>query len=76
MTDKSGAKAKKTAESGGQTADNVAPLRKPVACPECGKPSQREFYPFCSSRCRSMDLNRWLSGRYIIPGPKLDEVED
>jgi len=59
----------KTAQAG----DNVAPLRAPVKCPECGRPSQRAFYPFCSNRCRSLDLNRWLSGRYYIPGPKLDE---
>jgi endogenous inhibitor of DNA gyrase (YacG/DUF329 family) len=24
--------------------------------------------PFCSPRCRDVDLNRWLSGRYVIPG--------
>ncbi|KAA6404640.1 DNA gyrase inhibitor YacG [Candidatus Tokpelaia sp.] len=62
----------KTAEA----KDNVTPLRAPVKCPECGKPSQRAFYPFCSNRCRSLDLNRWLSGRYILPGPKLDEEEE
>lgn len=64
-----------TKQKSGKTADNVAPLRKPVKCPECGKQSARAFYPFCSSRCRSLDLNRWLSGRYIIPGAKLDEEE-
>jgi len=58
-----------------QKQGEILPLRKPVPCPECGKPSKREFYPFCSNRCRSMDLNRWLSGRYIIPGPKLDEED-
>lgn len=48
--------------------DNVTPLRPPKACPECGKPSTRENYPFCSGRCKAVDLNRWLSGRYVIPG--------
>ncbi|MEO1745026.1 MAG: DNA gyrase inhibitor YacG [Pseudomonadota bacterium] len=56
--------------------DNVAPLRPKRACPECGKPSARETYPFCSKRCKDVDLNRWLSGAYVIPGPPLEEDED
>jgi endogenous inhibitor of DNA gyrase (YacG/DUF329 family) len=46
----------------------VTPLRPRRPCPECGKPSAREHYPFCSKRCKDVDLNRWLSGRYVIPG--------
>ena len=46
---------------------NVTPLRKPRPCPECGKPSVRESYPFCSERCRNLDLSRWFSGSYAIP---------
>lgn len=49
------------------TASNVAPLRKARPCPECGRPSTRESYPFCSERCRNLDLSRWLSGSYAIP---------
>jgi endogenous inhibitor of DNA gyrase (YacG/DUF329 family) len=49
------------------TASNVAPLRKARPCPECNKPSTRESYPFCSERCRNLDLSRWLSGSYAIP---------
>ncbi|PDT75081.1 DNA gyrase inhibitor YacG [Bradyrhizobium sp. C9] len=45
------------------------------ACPICGKPAQRTFLPFCSSRCRDVDLNRWLSGRYVVPG-RDDDAED
>ncbi|WP_246748661.1 DNA gyrase inhibitor YacG [Rhizobium setariae] len=45
----------------------VAPLRKPRPCPECSKPSSRDSYPFCSERCRNLDLSRWLSGSYAIP---------
>ncbi|MDF1631048.1 DNA gyrase inhibitor YacG [Mycoplana sp. MJR14] len=45
----------------------VEPLRKTRPCPECGRQSVREHYPFCSDRCRSLDLNRWLSGSYAIP---------
>ncbi|MDO6964375.1 DNA gyrase inhibitor YacG [Rhizobium alvei] len=45
----------------------VEPLRKARPCPECGRPSTRESYPFCSERCRNLDLSRWLKGSYAIP---------
>lgn len=48
-------------------AATVAPLRKAVPCPICRRPSAREHYPFCSPRCRDVDLNRWFSGSYAIP---------
>lgn len=54
----------------------VTPLRPAVPCPECGKPSSRAEYPFCSPRCRAIDLNRWLSGSYVLPGKLLDEEDD
>ena len=55
-------------------AEKVTPLRARRPCPECGKPSSREHYPFCSTRCKDVDLNRWLSGAYVIPGrPEEDE---
>jgi len=47
---------------------NVAPLRSRRPCPECGKPTTRESYPFCSVRCKEVDLNRWLAGSYVISG--------
>lgn len=50
-----------------ETTAKVAPLRKPHKCPECGRPSTREDYPFCSNRCRQLDLSRWLTGSYSIP---------
>ena len=37
-------------------------------CPICGKPTDPAYKPFCSVRCRQVDLNRWLSGTYHIPG--------
>lgn len=51
----------------------VTPLRAPRPCPECGKPSSREDYPFCSNRCRNIDLNRWLTGSYVIPAAESAE---
>jgi hypothetical protein len=48
--------------------------RPPQArCPTCGKPvdTERERrphdFPFCSERCRLIDLHKWLSGAYAIP---------
>jgi endogenous inhibitor of DNA gyrase (YacG/DUF329 family) len=37
-------------------------------CPICGKQASGPTLPFCSSRCRDVDLNRWFSGRYVVPG--------
>lgn len=37
-------------------------------CPICGKPAGDTVKPFCSARCRQVDLNRWLSESYRIPG--------
>ncbi|MBO0905298.1 DNA gyrase inhibitor YacG [Jiella sonneratiae] len=51
----------------------MRPTRK---CPECGRPSRRENYPFCSPRCKSVDLNRWLSGSYVIAGPEHEETSE
>jgi uncharacterized protein len=42
-------------------------------CPICGKPAVAASTPFCSERCRDVDLNRWLSGSYAIPGKPDDE---
>jgi endogenous inhibitor of DNA gyrase (YacG/DUF329 family) len=47
-------------------ANKVEPLRKPVQCPNCGKNSQRDTYPFCCKRCADVDLNRWFGGSYSI----------
>lgn len=41
-------------------------------CPNCKNPSVYEFRPFCSRRCKDVDLNRWLTGSYVIPGKPID----
>ena len=48
---------------------------KEKPCPICGKPAKADSRPFCSERCRDVDLNRWLSNSYAIPGRK-DDDED
>jgi len=46
----------------------------PLACATCGKPvPPRELnrsFPFCSDRCRLLDLGKWLGESYRIPGPR------
>ena len=50
--------------------------RTAAHCPICRRRAAAEpFQPFCSKRCRDVDLNRWLSGVYAVPG-KEEEDED
>ena len=45
-------------------------------CPICGKLACIEYTPFCSKRCADIDLNRWLSGSYVVhTNEKPDENE-
>jgi len=36
-------------------------------CPICGRPRRALHRPFCSARCREVDLGRWFSGTYAVP---------
>ena len=45
-------------------------------CPICGKPVQKARRPFCSDRCANVDLNRWLSDRYLVKGQPLTGADD
>ena len=44
-------------------------------CANCGKPAVERYRPFCSKRCADVDLHRWLSGTYVVPGT-VDELAD
>jgi uncharacterized protein len=48
-------------------------LRCPI-CKKAVKSDHREF-PFCSDRCRTIDLGKWASGAYVIPSPVTDAEE-
>jgi len=45
-----------------------------LPCPICKKPValDDENVPFCSDRCRTIDLGKWASGEYRISSPILD----
>ncbi len=36
-------------------------------CPICRRAVGEQFRPFCSERCKMVDLGRWLSNTYAIP---------
>ena len=44
-------------------------------CPICGRPTERQFHPFCSRRCADVDLGRWLTGHYRVPAVE-DESDE
>ena len=48
-------------------------------CPICRKPTDSETnadFPFCSERCRLLDLGNWASEKYVISNPVFDESEE
>jgi endogenous inhibitor of DNA gyrase (YacG/DUF329 family) len=44
-------------------------------CPICGKPPAPEHRPFCSARCKQIDLGRWLGESYRIASEERREGE-
>jgi endogenous inhibitor of DNA gyrase (YacG/DUF329 family) len=42
-----------------------------MKCPICKKvvTLQDPFMPFCSERCKEIDLGNWAMEKYVIPGP-------
>jgi endogenous inhibitor of DNA gyrase (YacG/DUF329 family) len=51
-----------------------------VKCPSCGTSvvwsAQQAYRPFCSERCRLIDLGEWATGSYAIPvNEPMDESE-
>ncbi|MFZ0732330.1 MAG: DNA gyrase inhibitor YacG [Candidatus Sulfotelmatobacter sp.] len=46
-------------------------------CPICKKPVKNTGpdFPFCSDRCRTIDLGKWASGGYVVSSPVTDADE-
>jgi endogenous inhibitor of DNA gyrase (YacG/DUF329 family) len=57
-------------------------MAKVIHCPICHRPVSMDDpnMPFCSDRCRLIDLGNWASEKYVIPGREktgeLDEWEE
>jgi endogenous inhibitor of DNA gyrase (YacG/DUF329 family) len=51
-----------------------------VHCPTCGKQvawsEKSKWRPFCSERCRLIDLGEWVAERHTIPGEPAQPPED
>jgi uncharacterized protein len=45
-----------------------------LKCPSCKQlvKSNTENIPFCSERCRLIDLGKWASGQYVVSSPLRD----
>lgn len=37
------------------------------ACPICKRPATTAYHPFCSDRCKLVDLSKWFDGSYAVP---------
>ena len=52
-----------------------------MKCPYCGKPAEwkdNPYRPFCSERCKLLDLGAWVTGEYAVPSdeaPPFEELE-
>ena len=47
-----------------------------MPCPRCGAPAEfsprNKWRPFCSERCKMIDLGNWASERYRVPVDERD----
>ena len=44
--------------------NNILPIKKIKKCPMCKKVAKEPFIPFCSKKCASVDLMKWLTDEY------------
>jgi hypothetical protein len=53
---------------------------KALLCPSCRRAvppwAENRCFPFCSERCRAIDLGKWLGEEYRIVARSVDEDED
>jgi endogenous inhibitor of DNA gyrase (YacG/DUF329 family) len=59
----------------------LARMVRPSVCPICRKElpvldADAAYRPFCSQRCKSIDLGSWLEGKYRISRPVEEEDLD
>jgi uncharacterized protein len=54
--------------------------RRKIQCPQCGAATEyapgNPFRPFCSERCKLIDMGAWASGHYRIPSAEPGDEED
>ena len=58
----------------------MTPDKRTVNCPRCAKPvrwgPESPFRPFCSERCKMIDLGAWASEEYRVAVKSKDEDPD
>ena len=49
-----------------------------MTCPICKKAVAEggPDFPFCSERCRIIDLGNWATDKYVIPGPPVPDPKE
>ena len=47
-----------------------------MTCPICKNPKSVENNPFCSARCKDIDLSKWLIGGYVIANDEETESSE
>ena len=56
------------------------PRKRIVTCPQCGSPSEfspeNKYRPFCSERCKLIDLGEWANEGYRIPAASPSDGDD
>jgi uncharacterized protein len=52
------------------------PGENPKSSVEPRPRDRNPYFPFCSDRCKLIDLGRWLDGAYQIPVASSDDNED
>lgn len=54
--------------------------KKDITCPTCQKKgtwtTDNPYKPFCSERCKLIDLGEWASEKYQVPGEQIDPYAD
>ena len=60
--------------------DGTPAKKRLVACPQCGQETefttQNIYRPFCSERCKLIDLGEWAEEKYRIPDTTPPDLDD
>jgi hypothetical protein len=58
--------------------NHISPEISMLRCPTCDRPfdpAQSKAMPFCSERCRQIDLGRWLNEEHSLPWEPEDAAD-
>ena len=69
-----------TNNTGNSDAEKSTPSARILPCPTCQKPTawstNNPVRPFCTERCKLIDLGAWSSGEHAIPGEPVIQFDD